>query len=640
MTAHVLIEIIGFGIVAIASLQIAGYLKKFRLPLVTGMIVTGIIAGSSLLNFITREALSQLQFLNEIALSIIAFSAGSELYLKELRSRIESIKWMTISQLLVTFILGTIAVYYLSGLIPFMSDMSSASKWAVASLFGTVFVARSPSSAIAIINELRASGPFTKTTIGVTVVKDVLVIILFTLCITFAEAIINDKSINFSFVIILLFELFSSFATGLLLGKILVFPFSFRFHRYIKRAIVILLGYGVYVAANIIKSESTGWVGHQFALEPLLICIVGGFVITNYSKHRIEFLEVLNKVSPQIFVIFFTLAGASLSLQVFVTVVEVAILFFVIRIATLFVGGFLGVTLAKDRKEYQFISWMPFVTQAGVALGLTTIIAKTFPEWGLGFETIIISIVVINQLVGPPLFKWSINFVGESRLRHSRPEFDGVRDAYIFGLESQSLALAKQLKENNWHSRIITLDSIEDIHKNSDLEIITVPELSLEHLKKLNIQKADAIVGLLSDDENYALAETVYEHIGTKDVIIRLNDRKNMERFHNLGVLIIDPSTAMVGLLDHFVRSPNATSLLLGMDKSQDTQDIEITNRDIHGMTLRDLRLPTDVIILSVKRKGQMIISHGYTRLRLKDIVTMVGSPKSLEVVRSKFSGF
>jgi len=57
-------------------------------------------------------------------------------------------------------------------------------------------------------------------------------------------------------------------------------------------------------------------------------------------------------------------------------------------------------------------------------------------------------------------------------------------------------------------------------------------------------------------------------------------------------------------------------------------------------MTLRDLRLPTDAIILSVKRKGQMIISHGYTRLRLKDIVTMVGSPKSLEEVRRKFSGY
>lgn len=162
----------------------------------------------------------------------------------------------------------------------------------------------------------------------------------------------------------------------------------------------------------------------------------------------------------------------------------------------------------------------------------------------------------------------------------------------------------------------------------------------MSEIQKLEMEKADAIVCMLSDEENYKIVELVYEHIGTQDVIVRINDRKNIESFHKLGNLIIDPSTAMVSLLDHFVRSPNATSLLLGMDKSQDTLDIEITNRDIHGMTLRDLRLPTDVIILSVKRKGQMIISHGYTRLRLKDIVTLVGSPKSLEEVRTKFSGY
>jgi len=45
------------------------------------------------------------------------------------------------------------------------------------------------------------------------------------------------------------------------------------------------------------------------------------------------------------------------------------------------------------------------------------------------------------------------------------------------------------------------------------------------------------------------------------------------------------------------------------------------------------------VIVLSVARKGQMIISHGYTRLRMGDEVTIVGSPKSLESVRLKFDG-
>ncbi len=51
----------------------------------------------------------------------------------------------------------------------------------------------------------------------------------------------------------------------------------------------------------------------------------------------------------------------------------------------------------------------------------------------------------------------------------------------------------------------------------------------------------------------------------------------------------------------------------------------------------RDLRLPSDTLILAVKRKGQMLISHGYTRLRRGDIVTVVGSMESLEDLSLRF---
>ncbi|VAW26643.1 hypothetical protein MNBD_BACTEROID04-1923, partial [hydrothermal vent metagenome] len=115
------------------------------------------------------------------------------------------------------------------------------------------------------------------------------------------------------------------------------------------------------------------------------------------------------------------------------------------------------------------------------------------------------------------------------------------------------------------------------------------------------------------------------------------NSRDYFDKFHKLGALIIEPATAMVSLLDHFVRSPNAASLLLGMDEGQDTLDVEIRNKDIHGMRLRELRLPSDVLVLSVKRKGQLLVSHGYTRLRLGDIITLVGAGNSLEDLKFKF---
>ncbi len=627
---------IGLLIVALAADSIAKVFQKIKLPLITGFIITGIIAGSSMLNFITVEAIHKLDFLYDIALSIIAFSAGSELYLNELRSRINSIKWMTIGQLVITFVLSSISVYFIADYIPFMKEMDAISKIAVAILFGTIFVARSPSSAIAVINEMRANGPFTKTVMGVTVVKDVLVIILFAISFALAKAFISGETTDIYFFIILLFELLLSFGLGVVGGSLLKFFFSLTLDSRIKSALIIITGYSIYLGAALLASSSELFFTHEIVVEPLLICIIASFVITNYSKHRIEFSEQLDIVAPIIYIIFFTLTGASLSIQTLLSVFWIAIVLFFVRLITMFLGGITGVIAANDPREYTFISWMPYVTQAGVALGLATIVATEFPAWGHAFETIIIAIIVINQLIGPPLFKWTLNFVKESHLRANSPVHKHNQDALIIGVESQSIALAQQLAKHNWKPKLVSVDDfkIDDI---SEFEVLKMNDFSLESLNKIDCANVDAVVLMLSDKKNLELAELIYEKIGNKEVIVRLNKRENFNKFHDLGALIIEPTTAIVSLLDHFVRSPNAATLLLGMDEGQDSVDVEIVNHDIHGMRLRELRLPSDIIILSIMRKGHIIISHGYTRLRLGDIITLVGSEKSIEEIMFKF---
>ena len=134
--------------------------------------------------------------MNEISLAFIAFAAGSELYLKEIRGQFKSILWNTLGQLVITFSLGVLGVFLVSDYIPFMSNMGFKAKMAVAILMATIFVARSPSSAIAVINELRAKGPFTQTAIGVTVVTDVLVIIVFAVCFALANTFLSGEPLS------------------------------------------------------------------------------------------------------------------------------------------------------------------------------------------------------------------------------------------------------------------------------------------------------------------------------------------------------------------------------------------------------------------------------------------------------------
>lgn len=629
----------GFLIVAIAANEIAKFFVKRNLPIITGLLITGILCGPYVFNLIPEMSIPHLGFVNDIALSFIAFAASAELYLREMRSRIDSIKWMTASQLVVTFLLSTMAVYMLSDLIPFMSDYSASIKLTISALFGVIFVARSPASAIAIVNEMRAKGPFVQTALGVTVLKDFFVIILFALTLEVSIAVYEGTDFDIFLVLILVGELVASFIVGLILARLLIWVLKSPMLFWTKSVILILSGYLVYVLHYFLTDYTIAHYAHRISIEPLLVCIVASFVVTNYSQYRAEFLSILERVSPYVYVAFFVLSGAAMNLGIIVNVIGITVILFSVRLGSLVIGGYIGGRLAGDPPLFNRIAWMPYVTQAGVGLGLATVVATTFPEWGEEFASIIISVIVINQIVGPPFFKWAINIVKEGHERADTPAFDGIRAAIVFGFEPQSIALARQLIENNWKVKIATLKKDIDESEYPDLDIIKIKNLSLDTLNDLEASHAEAVVTMLTDDENYVICELVYEHIGTKDIIVRLNHRFNFNKFHQLGALIVEPSTAIVSLLDHFVRSPQAASLLLGMQEDQDSMDVEVINPDLHSLRLRNLRLPSDVIVLSVKRRGNFIITHGYTRLRRRDILTMVGSKESLSQVALKFEG-
>jgi len=622
----------------VAARHLSTYFAKYNLPLITGLLFIGIFSGPFVFDLVRTDSWDRLNFVNEISLAFIAFAASAELYLKELRNRFKSIKWVTVGQLVITFSLSSAGVFYLLDFVPFASGFVIESKIAISILTGSIFVARSPASAMALISEMRAKGPFTQTVIGVTILIDFLVIILFSICLSFTVALVNVTSFDFTFFLILASEMIVSFGLGLFLGKVLQQVLKLRLRLFYKGILILASGFGVYKLHSFVEHYSIEWFDLHFGLEPLLICIVGSFWITNYTRYRLEFTKILNDLSSYIYVPFFLLAGLSLSIDLLLEYAVVALILFSVRLISIMAGSYLGGTFAGDPPLFNRIGWMPYVTQAGVGIGLTTIVASTFPEWGTSYTTLVISVIVINQIVGPPLFKWAIKIVKEGHRKASSPSFDGIRDAIIFGLEGQSIALAKQLHENGWTVKVVTLKPEAEISSFPGIEIRKVDKVTLETLQDLDAQLSEAVVCMLTDDENLKIVELLYEHIGTKDVIVRLNHRYNMDKFHELGALIVDPSTAIVSLLDHFVRSPQAASLLLGMEEDQDSMDIELQNKNLHGLLLRDLRLPSDTIVLSLNRGGHAIISHGYTRLRIGDNITLVGSKDSLEEVAMKFS--
>ncbi len=634
---QILLYVLAFIFILFSSSYFAKFFKRLRLPLITGFLVTGIICGPHVLDLIEADALKNLGFVTDLSLAFIAYAAGAELYLKEIRNHVRSIAWNTFGQVLVSFVLGSIGVFLLADFIPFMKDMNSGDKVAVSMLVASIFVARSPSSAIAIISELRAKGPFTQIVMGVTIIKDVLVILLFSISLSIALNIISGATFNIMIIIILLAEIAVAFLLGYIIGRWISFLLSIGVHAYIKMFLILATGYITFFFSHVINEMNPDFANADIHIEPLLISIVASFWVTNHSKHRMQFQKIIDDAGPAVYVAFFTLVGAMLSLDLLAKVWLIAVILFFVRLLSVIIGAGLGTFLAGDPPIYRKIGWMPYVTQAGVGLGLATEVAGEFDSWGGEFATIIIAVIVINQLVGPPLFKWSIQKVGESHRRVEITVFDGIRNAIIFGLEDQSVALARQLQMNDWKVKIATLKKKDEVPEIPNIQLEFIDSLDVTSLEALDASKAEVIVLMLSDQENVSICDIVYKHLGTKEIVVRLNDRKYFKYFNDLGVQIVEPYTAVVGLLDHFVRAPIATSLILGMDARQDAEDFEVRDKHFHGMAIRDLKLPADLLILSVKRKGHMVVTHGYTRLRKKDIVTAIGSTESLEKMRHQF---
>lgn len=634
---NILIFIVGFLIIALASKQIGQYFRKATMPMISGFLFTGIIAGPYVLNLISIEAVDKLGFIDELSLSFIAFAAGGELFLEDLKGRFKSIKWITIGLVVSTFTIGSITVFLLTDLIPFMKDMPVAGRLAVSLLAGSILVARSPSSAIAVVKELRAKGPFTQTVLGVTVIMDVVVIILFTANSSVAAALLTGLGFDISFMVVLFLELVLSVALGYILGEILKLILSLRTNSNIKAGLILASGYGIYVITGVVRQVSSESLPFEVLIEPLLICMIGGFLVTNYSKFRLEFSKILHDLGPPIYIAFFTLTGASLSLNVLANTWQIALVLFFVRCGSIFIGSFTGGVIAGEPMALNKISWMSYITQAGVGLGLAKAVVVIFPDWGASFATIMVAVIVFNQIIGPPMFKRAISLAGESHAHAESSGFEVPRSAVIFGLDGQSQALARLLGTHGWEVKIACMNANEEDVRSSDMKVCPVKDYSLEVLQNMELDQAESIITMLSDEENYNICEIVYEHFGTENIVVRLNDRTNFDRFHELGALIVNPNTAIVSLLDHFVRSPSATSLLLGMEKDQDVIEIELRNPNLDGVALRHLKLPVDAIILSIKRRGQNIISHGYTRLESGDWITICGSLKSLEELTLRF---
>jgi len=389
------------GFLLLASYLAGRAARAIALPQITGYLVIGIVVGPYVLGILPREMVEEFRFVNRVALALIALSAGGELRANSLRERIRSIGVITAFQIVFMFTLVTASVFLARGAIDFLQGEPARSALAVALLFGLVAVANSPATTIAVITEEKARGVLTDTVLGATVLKDVVLLVLIAVFIPLSATLV-DPTGGFSFDEGwgILLGILGSLAVGLVLGWLVTV--------YLKRirAYRILFVLGVAFMAV--------YLGEQLVLEHILIAMAAGFYVQNFSRQGGRLLHALEANSLPVYALFFALAGAGLDITVLRTAWVIATAIILTRVVALWVSTYMAAKIVGDPPVIHRYAWMGFLAQAGITLGIANLIRENFPVWGESVATIIIAMIAVNQLIGPPAFRWALLKAGES----------------------------------------------------------------------------------------------------------------------------------------------------------------------------------------------------------------------------------
>ncbi|NOY70043.1 MAG: hypothetical protein GXP53_11270 [Deltaproteobacteria bacterium] len=401
------------GFVLIAAYVTGQTVNAVKLPKLTGYILAGVLAGPFAIGFLTADAVDSLRLIDELALSIIALSAGAELNLASIRDRWRAIM---IHIVLITVIVMACVfafIYICAGWFDPVSGFTRPRLFVFALLISVVAVARSPSSTIALIKECQAAGPFTETVLSVTVVTDILVIILFTAALALAEPLLAPGGgLETTSLLFLMAAIFISLCSGVLLGMAVCW--------YIEKAGHDLLLLIVFVA--FVVARASVWfngmmdvhAGISLHVEPLLICMSAGFFVQNFSSSGRILTTGLDRISLPVYVLFFSLAGASLNFHYLVAAWPFALCIVTVRGLGLAAGSRLAAGINREPLSHGKNAWMTYLTQAGVAIGLGQLAMREFPEIGVPLNTVILAVIAVNQIVGPILFSRALDNVGES----------------------------------------------------------------------------------------------------------------------------------------------------------------------------------------------------------------------------------
>jgi Kef-type K+ transport system membrane component KefB len=195
-----------------------------------------------------------------------------------------------------------------------------------------------------------------------------------------------------------------SICAGLVVGGVVSL-----YLRFVRRELAVFAVVVVFATAAAVQAL-------QFEL--LLSLLVAGFFVENLAPVRAEpLVRTLHHMAVPVFVIFFAMAGAELDVGSFASLWPFILGLALVRGAAILAGSRVGARAGGAEPVVAQEIWTGLVSQAGVALGLASIIADRLPGLGVAMQVLIVGVIAVNESVGPVLFRRGLARAGEIVVR-------------------------------------------------------------------------------------------------------------------------------------------------------------------------------------------------------------------------------
>lgn len=422
---------------AVGFLLLAGWLfgqlaSSIGFSKITGYLVLGMCAsphvsaaifGEYAWWIITTDQQRYLMLVNDLAIALIALTAGGKIKIAHVRETFRSVSMILAFEFtLVLVAVGALMSVLLSRSPVFAEYGGLTTTVLVALVIAVVATANSPAVVIAVLAETRAKGPMADTSLAVTVCKDLLLIVVFAITLALAVTAADNAAAQGAadsaaaltqapvragdpIWLKLTKQLGGSLLAGLVVGSLLAW-----YLRRIRAHLLIVLTLGSFAIALIAE---------QLGLKTLIVGLVAGLLIANrYNAEKESLFESIEDLSVPVYVLFFAVAGSKINPSLLAEVWGFVAALVVLRTIAIWSGTALGCRLSGFGPPASRGIWTAFIPQAGISLALATIVASQFEAFAFSEKVyaILLSSIAIHELIGPILFKLALERAGESNL--------------------------------------------------------------------------------------------------------------------------------------------------------------------------------------------------------------------------------